>query len=73
VISNPAISTVLVGTRSVAEVKKNIAYVESGPLPESLLVRIQEIAEMVPFRPYEEPYKLPFRMKYKGPGHIGRI
>jgi aryl-alcohol dehydrogenase-like predicted oxidoreductase len=72
-ISNPDISTVLMGTKSLTEAEQNIAFVEEGPLTEDVLKRIHEIAEMVPFRPYEEPYKLPFGMEYKGPGHIGRI
>jgi len=31
---------------------------------------LDEIAEMVPFRPYEEPYNMPFNKNYKGPGLI---
>jgi len=73
VISNPDISTVLMGTKSVAEAEQDIACIEKGPLEKDILIRIQKIASMVPFRPYEEPYKLPFNMAYKGPGHIGRI
>ena len=60
VISNPDISTVLMGARSVAEVEANVKAVEVGPLPTELLARIQEIAAMVPFRPFEEPFNLPF-------------
>jgi len=69
VISNPDISTVLMGARSVEEVEANIASVEKGPLPSDLLARLQEIAAMVPFRPFEEPFSLPFgRSTRTGPG-----
>ncbi len=69
VISNPDISTVLMGARSVAEVEANVRAVEAGPLPADLLARIREIAAMVPFRPFEEPFILPFGRPYReGPG-----
>lgn len=68
-ISNPDISTVLMGARSVAEVEANVRAIEAGPLPADLLTRIQEIAAMVPFRPFEEPFILPFGRPYRsGPG-----
>lgn len=69
VYSNPDISTVLMGSRSVAEVEANVEAVQRGPLPKDVLARIQEIAEMVPFRPFEEPFGLPFGRDYTGPGH----
>lgn len=69
VISNPAISTTLMGARSVDEVEQNVRSVEKGPLPGDVLEEIQEIAAMVPYRPFEEPFSLPFGRAYKGPGH----
>jgi aryl-alcohol dehydrogenase-like predicted oxidoreductase len=69
VLSNPDISTVLTGARSVAEVEANVRSAEKGPLPPDVLQEIQEIADMVPFRPFEEPFGLPFGRTYKGPGH----
>ena len=67
-ISNPDISTVLMGARSVAEVEKNVAAVEKGPLPGDILKRLDEIAAMVPFHPSEEPFSMPFGSKnYRGP------
>jgi aryl-alcohol dehydrogenase-like predicted oxidoreductase len=57
--SNPDISTVLMGARSVAEVEANVKAVEVGPLPEELLAQLQEITDMVPVRPFEEPFVLP--------------
>jgi aryl-alcohol dehydrogenase-like predicted oxidoreductase len=69
VLSNPDISTVLTGARSVAEVEANVRSAEKGPLPQDVLDAIQEIADAVPFRPFEEPFGLPFARPYKGPGH----
>ena len=63
VISNPDISCVLSGARSAAEVESNIGAVEKGPLPKELLLKLDAIAAMVPFRPYEEPFWLPFQSK----------
>jgi aryl-alcohol dehydrogenase-like predicted oxidoreductase len=72
VISNPVVSTVLTGARSVAEVEENVRAAEAGPLPSEILARLQEIADMVPFRPFEEPFGLPFERDYRGPGIAGR-
>jgi len=68
VLSDPDISTVLMGARSVAEVEENLRAAEKGPLPQEVLNRLQEIADMVPFRPCEEPFFLPFTRDYRGPG-----
>lgn len=68
VISNPHISTTLTGARSVEEVELNIAAVEKGPLPGDVLRRLDEIYALVPFRPFEEPFGLPFGGNYRGPG-----
>ena len=68
VLSNPDISTILTGARSVEEVEQNVRSIEKGPLPPDVLTRLQEIADMVPFRPSGEPFGLPFGRPYKGPG-----
>jgi len=68
VISNPDISCTLTGARSAAEVEQNVAAVERGPLPADMLARLDEIAAMVPFRPFEEPFGLPFQRPYRGAG-----
>lgn len=68
VLSNPDISTILMGARSVEEVEQNVRSIEKGPLPPDVLTRLQEIADMVPFRPSGEPFGLPFGRPYKGPG-----
>jgi aryl-alcohol dehydrogenase-like predicted oxidoreductase len=68
VLSNPAVSSVLMGPRSVGEVEQNVAVAAKGPLPAEILRRIDEIASMVPFRPFDEPACLPFANAYRGPG-----
>lgn len=68
VISNSDVSTVLMGAKSVFEAESNVETVQKGPLPEDILEEIQRIYKMVPFRPAEEPRKLPFNNNYKGPG-----
>jgi len=68
VISNPDISCTLMGARSREEVEQNIAAVEKGPLPADILKHLDEIAALVPFRPFEEPFGLPFTREYWGPG-----
>jgi len=67
VLSNPDVSCVLMGARSSEEVEENAAAVEKGALPEDLLQRLDEIAAMVPFRPFEEPFGLPFGRQRQGP------
>jgi len=67
-ISNPHVDTVLTGARSAQEVEQNVATVAKGPLPPAVLARLDEIAAMVPFRPFEEPFGLPFTRPYAGPG-----
>lgn len=67
-LSNPDISTVLTGPRSVIEVENSVSAARKGPLSKDILNRLDEIARMVPFRPYEEPFLLPFGgREYGGP------
>jgi len=68
VTSNPDISCVLMGARSSQEVEQNVAAVDKGPLSQEVLRQLDEIAAMVPFRPFEEPFGLPFGREYRGPG-----
>jgi len=68
VLSNPAVCCTLMGARSADEVERNVAAVERGPLPPHVLQRLDEIAALVPFRPFEEPFSLPFGREYRGPG-----
>ena len=71
-VATPEISTVLMGARSVKEVEQNVRAVEAGPLPSDILAELQDIADMVPFRPNEEPFGLPFGRPYRWPGQAGR-
>lgn len=72
VLSNPQVSTALFGAASPQEVERNVAAAEKGPLPAELTRRIDTIAAMVPFRPFEEPAGLGWHLAspggYKGPG-----
>jgi aryl-alcohol dehydrogenase-like predicted oxidoreductase len=53
-------SIVLTGPRNIPQLHQNLKAMEDGPLPEDVVKRIDEIAAMVPFRPYEEPFLCPF-------------
>lgn len=73
VLSNPDVHTVLSGVRSATEVELNVSAAEKGSLPEDLMSRIAEIAAMVPFRPHDEPFSLPFGRRYAGSPPAGPI
>lgn len=72
VLSDSRIHTVLMGARSAEEVEKNVAATEKGPLPADVLSRLDEIAALVPFRPFEEPFGMGWLLanpaNYRGPG-----
>jgi len=69
VISDPRIHTTLMGARSVQEVEMNVAAVEAGPLPDDIMQRLAEIGDMVPFRPFDEPFGCQLgNPGYRGPG-----
>lgn len=72
VIGNPALSAVLTGARSAAEVEQNVAAVAKGPLPRDIRDRLDVISAMVPFRPFDEPFILPFGREYVGNGRASR-
>lgn len=69
-ISNPDISTALIGPKTAAQVETAIAAAAKGPLPADVRQRLDEIAALVPFRPFEEPMVLPLNQpqSYHGPG-----
>lgn len=52
----PGVSTVLTGPRNVQQLEQNYRAVEQGLLPEDVGKRLDEIAAMVPFRPFDEPF-----------------
>ncbi|MBA4189247.1 MAG: aldo/keto reductase [Planctomycetaceae bacterium] len=69
-LSGDTASTVLIGPKTVRQVKESVAAVSKGPLPADVLRRLDELAAMVPFRPFEEPMILPLDRPtaYTGPG-----
>jgi len=72
VLSNPYISTVLTGARSISELEQNVASATKGPLSSDILSELDGIAAMVPFRPFDEPFILPFNREYAGAGKASR-
>lgn len=68
VLSNPDITCALMGARSPEEVEQNVAAAEKGPLSAEVLRRLDEIAALVPFRPFDEPAGLALGSNYRGPG-----
>jgi aryl-alcohol dehydrogenase-like predicted oxidoreductase len=68
VLSNPAISTIPIGCKTAEHLEASVAAAVKGPLPDDIRSRLDEIADMVPHRPYEEPMILPFGKDYVGPG-----
>lgn len=72
-VGEPRIHTVLMGARSAAEVDANCDAVERGPLPAELAAELDAIAAMVPFRPHDEPFALPFGRAYAGTPAAGPI
>lgn len=68
VLSNPSISCALIGAKSSTQLEASVKGGMKGPLPGDILSRLDEIAAMVPFRPFEEPMILPFGKDYAGPG-----
>jgi aryl-alcohol dehydrogenase-like predicted oxidoreductase len=71
-LSHPDIHCVLMGAKSAAEVQQNAAASAAGPLPADILARLDEIAAMVPYRPFGEPFGLGWFLgspsNYKGQG-----
>ena len=68
VLSNPAIATIPIGCKTAEHLQDSVAAAAKGPLPDDILNRLDEIAAMVPHRPWEEPMILPFGKNYVGPG-----
>lgn len=67
-LSNPDISCALVGARSAGQLAQTLRAGLKGPLPQDIVTGLDDIAAMVPFRPFEEPLILPFGKEYRGPG-----
>ncbi|TWT39170.1 aldo/keto reductase [Blastopirellula retiformator] len=68
VLSNPNISTALIGAKTREQLETSVTGAKLGPLPPETLEQLHEIASMLPHRPYEEPMILPLGKTYHGPG-----
>ncbi len=68
VLSDARISCALVGPKSTDQLVASVQAAQHGPLPPEVLERLERVAAMVPFRPFEEPMILPFNRAYAGPG-----
>ncbi len=75
-LMNPDASTVLTGPRNRAQLRQNVHAALAGPLPQEVMDRVDDIASMVPFRPFEEPFGCPFLGEspdvVRRPGHAFR-
>jgi aryl-alcohol dehydrogenase-like predicted oxidoreductase len=67
-ISDPNVTTIPIGCKTIAHLDESVSAVAKGVLPKDILTRLDEIAAMVPARPFEEPMILPFGKSYHGPG-----
>lgn len=67
-ISDLRVHTIPIGCKTIEQLETCVAAVKQGPLPEDVHTRLDEIAQMVPFRPFEEPMILPLGKAYVGPG-----
>ncbi len=69
-ISNADASAVLIGPKTAQQVADSVAVVAKGPLPADVLARLDQLAALVPYRPFEEPMILPLNNPtgYWGPG-----
>ncbi len=61
VLSNPDVTSVLTGVYTVEQLERNVESAAKGPLPPEILAKIEEIYQMVPFRPYGEPFVMVFK------------
>ncbi|MFN9369598.1 MAG: aldo/keto reductase [Planctomycetia bacterium] len=67
-LAHPLLSTILVGAKSAEQLQATLAHAEKGPLSADVVARLDEIAAMLPGRPFEEPMILPLGKTYHGPG-----
>jgi aryl-alcohol dehydrogenase-like predicted oxidoreductase len=68
-ISNQQAGTALIGPKTPRQIEESVAAVAKGPLPQEILAKLDTIAAMVPFRPFEEPMVMPLNKPgtYYGP------
>lgn len=70
VLSEPLVSSVLVGARSAEEIAAAANAAALGPLDDDVMEELDLISAQVPFRPFEEPPIPPFGRPYVGPGPL---
>jgi aryl-alcohol dehydrogenase-like predicted oxidoreductase len=63
-LSVPDISTLVTAPGTTKQLEDDVKFAQKGPLPEKLMKRIDEIAAMVPFRPFEEPVNCTLDLPY---------
>ena len=56
------------GCKPAEHLEASVGAAAKGPWPDDILDRLDEIAAMLPQRPWEEPMILPFGKNYYGPG-----
>ncbi len=68
--AQPSTQTILIGPKTATHLEESLKAIEKGPLDASQIQRLNEIADMVPYRPFEEPMILPLSNpdSYWGPG-----
>ena len=59
---------VLIGPKTVDQLTRSVEWAAAGALPTDVAARLDEVAAMLPRRPYEEPMILPLGQPYFGPG-----
>lgn len=67
-IEDSRIHTIPIGCKTIEQLETCVTAVEKGPLPGDVRSRLDEIAALLPYRPYEEPMILPLGKNYHGPG-----
>ncbi len=69
-LSCQGLGSMLIGPKTAEQVEQSVAAVAKGPLPADVLARLDALAVMVPFRPFEESMILPLARPddYHGPG-----
>jgi len=73
VASNADIDCVLMGANNAREAEANIAAFEKGPLPKDIIKRLDDIAAMVPLRPYGEPLAMGGALQQPGADSLTRM
>ena len=60
----------MIGPKTAKQVEDSVRAIEKGPLSSDVADRLDAIAAMVPFRPFEEPMIWPLNRprEYYGPG-----